>query len=140
MRGDVNGFLTGGSIQHEENFLRLYQVTQAHEFLHERLVNLQTASRIKNNDVAIIELCKIQRLAGDFQNVRLAAFDENGNFNLLGQRFQLIHRRRTIHLRRDEQRRATLFFQQLGEFSRRSGFARAVQTNHHQASRIAGQI
>ena len=40
MRGDVDGFLAGGGVEHEQNFLWLHEVAQAHEFLHERFINL----------------------------------------------------------------------------------------------------
>ena len=104
MRGDVDGFLAGRGVEHEQNFLRLHEVAQAHQFLHERLVNLQTPGGVENQNVALICFREIQRLAGDFQNVRLAAFHKNRRVNLFAERFQLIHRRRTVNIRRHEQR------------------------------------
>src|SRR5471030_617434 len=85
MRGDVDGFLAGGGVEYEQNFLRLHEVAQAHEFLHERFVNLQTPGGVEDDDVTIICLRKIQRLARDFQNVRLAAFQKNRNVNLFAE-------------------------------------------------------
>ena len=74
MRGDVDGFLAGGGVEHEQNFLRLHQVAQADQFLHQRLVNLQPAGGVENQSVAVVGPGEIQRLAGDFQNIRFAAF------------------------------------------------------------------
>ena len=140
MRGDVDGFLAGGGVEHEQNFLRLHEVAQAHEFLHERFVNLQTPGGVEDERVAIIGLREVERFAGDLQNIRLAAFQEHGNLDLFAERFELIHRRRTIHVRRDEQRRAALLEQQFGELAGGGGFARAMQADHHHAGGIAGKI
>src|ERR1035437_2493830 len=73
MRGDVHGFLTGRGVQHQQNFRRLHEVAQPHEFLHERLVNLQTSGGVENNDVAIIGLGEVERFPRNFQKVRFAA-------------------------------------------------------------------
>ena len=140
MRGDVDGFLAGGGVEHEQNFLRLDQVAQADQFLHQRLVNLQPAGGVENQHVAVVRSGEIQRFAGDFQNVRLAAFDENRHFNLFAERFQLVHGRRAINVRRHEQRLAALLLQQPRELAAGSGFAGAVQTDHQDASRIAAEI
>ena len=62
MRGDVDRFLAGGGIEHEQNFLRLDQVAQADQFLHERFVDLQTAGGIENQRVAIVRAREIAAL------------------------------------------------------------------------------
>ena len=140
MRGHVDGFLAGGGVEHEQDFLRLHEVAQPDEFLHQRLVNLQPAGGIENQNVAAVGLGKIEGFAGNFQNIRFAAFDEDGNLNLFAERFQLVHRRRAVNVRRHEQRLASLFLEQPRELAARSGFARAVQTDHQDAAGIAAEI
>src|SRR5690349_15123232 len=51
MGRDVYSLLAGGSIEHEQNLLRFHEITQAHEFLHERFINLETTSGIKDDRV-----------------------------------------------------------------------------------------
>ena len=108
--------------------------------MHERFVNLQTTGGVEDDDVAAIRVGKCQRLARDLQNIRLAALQKNRNANLFAKRFQLIHRRRAINVRRHEQRRAALFCQQFCQLAAGSGFAGAVQADHQHAARIAGKI
>src|SRR5690242_14098146 len=74
VRGDIHSFLAGGGIEHQQNFLRLDEVAQPHELLHERLVNLQPTGGVENNDVAIVQLRERKRFLGNFQHVRFAAF------------------------------------------------------------------
>ena len=136
MRGDVDGFLAGGGVEHEQDFLRLHEVTQADELLHQRLVNLQPPGCVKNQNVAAVGSGKIQSFAGDFLNVRLAALQENRNFNLFAERFQLIHCRRAINVRCHEQRLATLLLEQPRELAAGGRFAGTVQSDHQNGTWI----
>ena len=72
MRGDIDRFLAGGGIEHQQNFLRLDQVAQADQFLHQRFIDLQPAGRVENQRVAIIRAREIERFAGDLQHIRFA--------------------------------------------------------------------
>jgi hypothetical protein len=140
MRGDVDGFLAGGGVEHEQNFLRLHKIAQADEFLHERLINLQPPGGVEDEGVAIIGFREVEGFAGDLQNVRLAAFQEHGDLDLFAERFELVHGRRTINVRGDKQRQAALLEQQFGELAGRGGLARTVQADHQDTGRIAGKI
>ena len=140
MRRDVDGFLAGGGVQHEQDFLRLDQVAQTDEFLHERFVDLHAAGGVEDERVAVVRAGEVKRFTSDFQYVRFAALDEDWNLQFLAERFELIHRGGPINIRRDQQRRASLFFQQPGKFAAGGGFAGAVQADHHQARGIAAQL
>lgn len=83
MRGNVDGFLARGGVEHEENFLRLHKVAQANEFLHEHLVDLQAAGGVEENHVAAGELGELLGVAGDFEHVRFAALHEGGHSSCL---------------------------------------------------------
>ena len=140
MRGDVHGFLAGGGVEHQQDFLRLHQVAQTNQFLHQRLVNLQPAGGVENQHVAAVRFCEIERFTGDFRNVRFAAFHEDRQFKLFAERVQLVHGRRAINVRRHEQRLAALLLEQSREFAAGSGFAGAVQTDHQDATGIGTEI
>src|ERR1039458_8335968 len=103
MRGDVDGFLAGGGVEDEQNFRRLHEVAQPDEFLHQRFVHLQSPGSVENQNVTAAGPGEIQSFAGNFQNIGFTAFDEDGNFNLFAERFQLIHRRRAVYVRSHEQ-------------------------------------
>src|SRR2546430_11962880 len=65
------------------------------------------------------------RSTSDFQYVRFAALDEDWNLQFLAERFELVHRGGPINIRRNQQRRAALFFQKPGKFAAGGGFAGA---------------
>src|SRR2546425_3754244 len=136
----VDRFLAGGGVEHQQNLLRLDQVAKADQFLHERFVNLQTAGGVEDERVAVVGPGKVEGCAGDLQNVRFAPLEENGQLEFLTERFELVHRRRAVNVRRHQQRRAALFLQQPGEFAAGSGFAGTVQANEQRASRTAAQV
>src|SRR5438128_2051964 len=117
MRGDVHGFLAGGGVEHEKNFLRLDEVAQPDEFLHERFVNLQTSGGVEDDDVARVCLCEIQSFARDFLDICFAAFEEDWNFNLFAECFELIHGGRAINVGSNEQRSASLLLKKPREFA-----------------------
>jgi hypothetical protein len=59
----------------------LVKSRKPHQFLHQRLVNLQAAGRVENEGVAVILPGEIQRLAGDFQDVRFPFLTKTGRTN-----------------------------------------------------------
>ena len=139
VRRHIHRLLARGRVQHEQDFLRLDQVAQPHQFLHQRLVNLQPAGRVENERVAVVLPGEIQRLAGDFQNIRFPFERKDGHLDLPAQGFQLLHGRRAVDVRRHQQRLARLLLQPAGQLGAGGRLARAVQARQHQAARIAAQ-
>ena len=99
MRRDIDRFLAGGGVEHQQNLLRLHQVAQADQFLHERFVNLQTARGVEDERVAVVGPCECEGSAGDLQYVRFAPLEEDGQSELPSERFELVHRRRAVNVR-----------------------------------------
>ena len=83
----------------------------------------------------LFALAKSSASRAIFRHVRFAALHEHGNVELFAQRFELVHGRRAIHIRRDEQRLATLLVEEPRELAGGSGFARAMQADHQDATR-----
>ena len=136
----VDSFLAGGRIEHEQRFLRLDQVAQAHQFLHQRLVNLQPPGGIEDERVPVVGAGDVQRLAGNLQHVRLAFGREHRQIQLLAQGFELIHCRRAIHVGRYQQRGASLLMEQPPQLAARSRLTGAVEPHHQHAGGIAAQL
>jgi hypothetical protein len=139
MGGDIDRLLARRRVKHKEDFLRLDQVAQQDQFAHQRLVDLQAAGGIKDQRIAIVLSREIERLAGNFQDVRLPFADENRQIQLFAEGFQLVHSGRAIDVGGHEQRRAGLFVEQTREFAAGSRFARSMQTDHHNATGIAAE-
>jgi len=93
MRGDVHGFLSGGGIKHEQNFLRLDEVAQENQFLDERFVNLQPAGSIKIKTLRLFSRAKSNAPRAIFKTSVSPRFTNNRNFNLFAEGLQLIHGR-----------------------------------------------
>ena len=140
MRGHTHRFLAGGGIEHEQDFLRLDQALKIDQFLNEILINLQPARGIKDQHIAGLRAGFLHGGAGDLLHILLTLEREHRHIDLLTECLQLIHRRRPIHIRRDEQRLAALFLNQLGELAAGGGFTRTMQANHHDAGGIAAGL
>src|SRR5260221_12121713 len=140
MGGDVDGFLAGGGVEDEENFLGLDEVAEADEFLDEGFVDLQAAGGVEDEGVAIVGLGKFERAAGDFQNVGLALLNEGGNLDLAGEGLQLVHGGGAIDVRGDEQGGAALLEEKFGELGAGGGLAGAVEADHEDAGGIAAEV
>src|SRR5581483_3614630 len=110
------------------------------QFLDERFVDLQPSGGVENQRVAIVLLRIFERAASDFEDVGFALADEDRDFDLLAEGFQLIHGGRTKNVRSHQQRGAALLEEQPGELGAGGGFAGAVQTHHQYAGRVAAQI
>ena len=139
MRGHIHRFLRRGGVQDEQDFLRLDQVAQPHQFLHQRLVNLQPPGGVEDECVAVVLAGEIQRLAGDLQNIRFPPKRENGQLDLPAQGLQLIHGGRPVNIGADQQGLARLLVQPAGQLGAGGGFAGAVQARQHEAAWIAAQ-
>src|SRR5881628_1343213 len=103
MGGDVDRFLAGRRVEHEQDFLRSDQVPQANQFLDERFVDMVAAGSVKDECVATVRAGKLERVTGNFQDVRFVRLREHGGLQLPAKGFKLVHRRGPIDVRRDQQ-------------------------------------
>ena len=78
MRGYADGLLSGGGVEHEQNFTRLNPVAQPDEFLHQRFVDLQSAGCIEDDHVDAVLLGLGHRSVGDLVDVLFTAHQEAG--------------------------------------------------------------
>lgn len=69
----LHRLLAGRGVEHEQDFLRADEIAQADELLHEGLVNLEAAGGVEDQDVPLVRGREGQGLAGDDQDVLLAA-------------------------------------------------------------------
>ena len=140
MRGHVHRLLAGGGVEHEQDFLRLDQVAQPDQFLHQRFVDLQPAGGVEDERVPFVGARRSRAPRGQCASTSVSPrCDKHRQIELLAERFELVHRRRPINVGRHEQRRAALLLEQAGQLAARGGLARAVQADHQHAARVAAQ-
>ena len=140
MRRDIHRLLSRRGVEHEQDFVWLHQVAQAHQFLNQRLIDLQTARRVEDERVALLRGGELTCFPGNLEHVGLALHHEDRHAELLAERRQLVHGRRTVNIRRDEQRETSLLLKQTGELAGRRRFAGAVKADHHQGGGAALEV
>jgi len=93
MRGDIDGFpWPVAAVEHKENFPAASRGFAQGARVPARAVRQSaTAPAVcrKMSVLRLLALRKVERFAGDLQDVRLAAFQEHGYAELLAQRFEL---------------------------------------------------
>ena len=129
--GHIDRFLTDHSVDHQKNFRRFDSVLDLLQFFHQDFVDLQTAGRVDKDH--IVAVFSGVRDAGfrNFDGRNTASHRKDGNADAFADDFQLINSGRTVNVARHEQGIFPFFLIISGEFSAMSGFAGALQTDHH---------
>src|SRR5882724_10115114 len=117
MSGNIDRLLARRGVENEQGFLRLDQITQAEQLLHKILVDLQPASGIEDQRVAVLGPGGDEGVPGNLQNVLFSPSDKNRQLDLLAQLLELLHGGRAINIGGHKQRCAALLMQQAAKFS-----------------------
>ncbi len=134
MLGDIHRLLPRRRIRNQQDFLWRKRFLHVNQLLHEFLIDVQPASRVKDNQISLLRLGEGHRLLGDFHHIGFAAHRKHRNLHLFAECLQLVNRRRPIHVACDQQWLASLFREQLRQFPARCRFAASVQPHHHPIS------
>ena len=142
---ELDRVLSGHRIGDEQNFLRIEQPLQRLHLLHELVVDVQTAGGIDDEHVAAGVDGLAPRFFGqplDGRRVRFAdlAFVKIG-LDRRRHDFQLLARRGTVNVNRNQQRPVSAILEPVGELARGRGFAGALQPRHqHDRRRLRGEL
>ena len=137
-RGDR--VLTDHCVDHEQDLRRLDRRLDVLQLGHERLVDVQAARRVEKHEVVAVLAGVLDAGLGDLDRVALPHL-EHGDVELRADGFQLLDRRRAVHVARDEQRALALLFHQPRELRAVGGLARALQADeHHDARRFGADV
>ena len=132
MTGNGDGFLSQCRIAHQQYFVWFHLLFDAHQFLHQFLVYLQSASRIQNDRVNSILAGIVQCLLGQLGNVLLLAVRIHAHTQVLAQQLQLVYCGRPIHVASNKQHLLVcLVLQVLRQLGAGGGLAAAVETAQH---------
>ena len=140
MGGDVDRLLAGGGIKHQQHLLRLDPRLEPDQLLDQRLVDLEAAGRVEDQRLPLEIRRHLEGGVGDLEHVRFTPQRAHRDVELAAQRLQLVHRRRTIDVRRDEKRGTSLLLQHPGELGRAGGFPGSMKADHHDAGPAAGKV
>ena len=114
---------------------------QGADFVHQRVVDVQAAGGIDDEDVKVLAFGKVVGARGDVRRFFAGIGRNEGRADLSGQRFQLFYRCRTVHVSGNE-RDFFLFVDEFArEFGTRCSFPRALQTRHEDdRRRLGGEV
>ncbi len=118
--------------------MRLHLDVDGLEFLHQGLVDVQTAGGIEDDDVAAVFLRELNCVAADLDGVFVFTLGVDGRVSLLAEGVQLIDGGGTLQIGGDEEGIFALGFEVLGEFPAGSGFAGALEATEHDDGRRGG--
>ena len=112
--GDVHRILTGESVYDQQNLVRADVFLELFQLIHQLLINLQSAGSIHDQYIAALVLRRFHRSFGDFHRVGGFPHGEYRSIHCFSNHFQLIDRRRTVHVAGTEHRFLSVLFQVIG--------------------------
>jgi hypothetical protein len=111
--GDADRLLAGGGVEHEQDFLGMTPGRlQADEFLHQRFVDLQAAGGIEQHRVVAFDPARSRASRAMTRTSFSPRMTRTRGSELLAERLQLVHGRRTVHVGRDQQHACALLDQE----------------------------
>ena len=132
--GDVHRLLARHRVEDEEDVERLDGVANARELVHQRLVDVEPAGRVDDDDVETVRLRALEAFRrGPDGILRVRAID--GNRDLLAELLELVDRGGPLQVGRDEARLLALPPQVERELGGVRRLARALQPGHQDHGR-----
>ena len=104
-------------------------VADAHELLHELVVDVQPAGGVDDGHVALLAR-EGDAVARDVDRVDVGAGRVDRHADALGQRDELVDGGRTVDVGGDQHRALAVLLEQLGQLGAGRGLARALQAGH----------
>src|ERR1043166_6993372 len=132
----VHGILALHRIDDEERFHRFERRMQLADLAHHRFVDRQPAGRVDDEHVVVVLARPIKRIDRDRNRLSIRRRGEIIDVDLTRQRFELLHRRRPIHVAAREQHfLARILLETPRDFRRGRRLARALQSGEQDHGR-----
>ena len=140
--GRIGGILTGHGIDHEQGFHRADGPVQALYLTHHVFIDMESTGGIDDQHIHVATTGFFQGAVGDIHRVLIAGGGEEVGLHLPRQGFQLLDRRRAIHVGGHHHDLLLLpFLQEAGEFGHGSGLTGTLQAGHQDnGRRLGGQV
>src|SRR6185295_1872310 len=102
------------------------------ELGHQRLINMQAAGGVEDDDVASVLFGEVYGVATDLHGVFVLAFGIDRDAYLLGEGGELVDGGGALQVGGNQQGIFAFAFEPEGEFAAGSGFAGALEAAHHE--------
>ena len=138
--GALDRVLTGHGVSHQQGFGGSHQVLDLLQLLHERVIDMESARGIDQENVAAAGPGLHKRRAAELQRIIDALSPETGKIEVSGNHGELFPGSRPVHVDGEQQGPMTVAVQPAGQLSGRGSLARTLQA-HHQVDgrRLAGE-
>ena len=137
----VHRILSGHGIDHKERFVWIGGFSHRSNLVHQRLINSQTTSGVHDHSVIALGFCFLDGSKRNFHRIFFLQIEVDGHVYLLSQHAQLLDSSGTIGVAGSQQRTAVLLcLQEEGEFTRKCGLTRTIQSCHKDDTRTIFQL
>jgi len=137
--GNIDGFLAEGAVGHEEYFVGLDGGAEAFHFLDEILIDLETAGGVEDDAVGVLLLGGGEAGGADGRDILGDAVGVKAELFLLRENFKLVDGGGAVNVAPDDEGAIAALFEHAAEFGGGGGFARSVQTDHHDLEWAGGR-
>ena len=137
--GDIDRFLAGHGIGHEENFPRLYGILDLRQFVHQEIVDLVPAGGIEDDRVKAVQFGITSLPRADINRFLVCRGVEDLDAELPAEGFELFDGRRTVDVGRNQQGPPLLGLQVPAQLAAGRGLAGTLEADHHDRNRRFGR-
>jgi hypothetical protein len=131
-RRDVDRVLAGQRVDDEQYLVRRGDFGDRLHLVHQRLVDVEAAGGVEDEDVIALKLCRLEGAPGDVDRLLAGDDRKGGDLGLLAEHPQLLLRRRPGDVERGHHHLlAGLLLQPLGDLGAGRRLARALKADHH---------
>ena len=128
---DIDRILSGHRVNHQHDFVRFDQRLDIVKFIHQFVVDMQSAGCIDDHDIPELRQRRFTNRPDYRQRIRFSFDRQHRNVQLLAKRLQLLYGCRSIQVGRHQQRPFALFGKVPGQFGSRRRLAGTLQSDHH---------
>ena len=133
--------MSGHGVYHKQGFVRVCSFFHRCNLVHQRLINSQTTSSVHDHSVIALGFCFLDGSKRNFHRIFFLQIEVDGHVYLLSQHAQLLDSSGTIGVAGSQQRTAVLLcLQEEGEFTRKCGLTRTIQSCHKDDTRTIFQL
>ena len=135
---DVDRVLTGHRVDDQQDLGRIQGLFEPRDLVHQLFVDVKPAGGVDDDDVVVVLLRLFERALDDLLRIDLPHL-EHRNAGVLADDLQLLDRRRTIDVARDEHRVLALLAQHHSQLAAHRRLAAALKSAHQDDRRRLGR-
>jgi hypothetical protein len=138
--GGVDGVLADHGIDDEEDLMGLDLDVDGFEFVHQRLIDVEAAGGVEDDDVPAILLGELDGVAADLDGIFVFALGVDGGVGLLAEGVELVDGGGALQVGGDEEGVFAFGFEVKGELADGGGFSGTLEAAEHEDGGAGGNV